>query len=441
MKFFIIFSLCFSCALLAFARDTYLTIYNDNLAVVREIREVQINENRELVFSDVAGLIDPTSVKLSIPGVEVLEQNYEYDLINNEKLLQNRLGQNVEFILEKGDIVSGKLLTASSWGTVIETSNGLRIIQSGIQQVLLSGTTEGMFLKPTLIWLLDKQPKGKVSAELTYITNGVNWKAEYVLVLRNKTPKLDLQGWVDIQNNSGADYPNSTIKLIAGTIHRIQQPPYVGYLDRAQIMMEKTAGSQFEERQMYEYHLYELQRKTTLSDKQNKQISLLTVNQIPYTQEYHYLAVLENKRVQTKILFKNNKESGLNIPLPAGRMRIFQEEASGNREFVGEDAISHTPTNAEIALTVGDAFDIVGETVQLNYKNITNRITETDYRVELRNSKKQDVLIKVIIKGYGEWSIVRSSDDVENISAQEKQIKVNVGANAKKIITYTIRQN
>ncbi|MCX7835319.1 MAG: hypothetical protein N2450_04525 [bacterium] len=422
------------------AYDTFLTIYNQNMAVIREIREVLITDSKELIFSDVPEKIDPTSVKLSIPGVEVLEQNYEYDLVNHEKLLQNRLGQTVDLILEQGEIVSGKLLTPAGWGIVLETGTGIRIIKEGVKQIILQGNTEGMFLKPTLIWRLDKKPKEKVLVELTYITNDINWKAEYILSLNSKGKQFDFQGWVDVQNNSGADYHDANIKLIAGSIHRVYPSPYPAFTDRAELLVGKAPSSQFEQRELYEYHLYELQRKTTLSDRQNKQISLMSVIQVPYTQEYHYSAFQGNKKVQSKIIFKNDKEHKLNLPLPAGRVRIFQEEPNGNREFIGEDVIEHTPTSSEVTLTVGDAFDLVGETVQLEYRNVTNKISETDYKVNLRNSKKEDVVLIVIINGYGDWNIVKSSEEVTDISAQEKRIIVKIASNSKKTITYTIRQ-
>ncbi len=436
-------ALCLPVVAFGADREVHLTIYNQDMAVVREVRNVDVGDGNSLSISDVAASIDPTSVKLSLTNGYVVEQNFEYDLVSQERLLERRLGEQVDVLLQEGGVVSGKLLTSSSWGMVLETPKELRLIESGVRQILLPGNSQGLYIKPTLVWKLDGRAKGKQSVELSYTTNNISWTAEYIAVLAPSGGKLDMQGWVDINNNSGASYPDANLKLIAGDIHRVEQNEraYPTAYGAAKMQaMDMAPSPQFEQRDLFEYHLYELQRPSTVGDRERKQISLLTANEIPYKQKFAYNIQPQNKQVEVTIEFKSDKSSGLEIPLPAGRVRIFQSEASGNREFVGEDRIKHTPVDSDVKLKVGNAFDVTAETVQLKYRQITDRVRETDYKVTLKNSKPSDVTVIATQNSYGEWSIRDATIEPTDKSATEKEFTVKVPARGETVFTYTLRQ-
>ncbi|MDK9700883.1 MAG: hypothetical protein OEM52_12115 [bacterium] len=425
---------------LAFAaeRTVHLTIYNNDLAVVREVREVTIASN-QLSIADVAERMDPTSVKLSIPGATVIEQNYEYDLVNQQRLLERRLGERIDVVLEKGELVSGKLLTPGSWGIVLETEKEMRLLQSGIQQILIPGNSQGMYLRPTLVWQLAGDTKGKKSAELSYTTNGISWSAEYIGVLAAKGEQLDFNGWVDINNQSGATYPDANLKLIAGDINRVQ--PERMYRAKGgmamQTMAMDEAAPQFEERGLFEYHLYELQRPSTVSDRQRKQISLLSAPTVKYEKQLSYQISQGNKKVSVTVKFKNEKASGIEQPLPAGRVRLFQAEVSGNREFVGEDRIDHTGIGNEVKLNVGNAFDVVGETVMEEERRISDRVNEADWKVTLKNSKKEAVTVIASWQSGGE--IREPSITPVKKSAHLHEFTVTIPARGESKLTFTVR--
>ena len=426
---------------LAFAaeRTVHLTIYNNDLAVVREVRAVSI-DGSELSIADVAERMDPTSVKLSIPGATVIEQNYEYDLVNQQRLLERRLGERIDVVLEKGEIVSGKLLTPGSWGIVLETEKEMRLLQGGIQQILIPGNSQGMYLRPTLVWQLAGDTKGKKSAELSYTTNGISWSAEYIGVLSAKGDKLDFNGWVDINNQSGATYPDANLKLIAGDVNRVQPNYYLRAKNELTMIQQQTmdaGAAQFEERGLFEYHLYELQRPSTVSDRQRKQISLLSAPTVTYEKVLNYPISQGNKKVSVTVKFKNDKASGIEQPLPAGRVRLFQAEASGNREFVGEDRIEHTGIGNEVKLNVGNAFDVTGETVMDDERRISDRVNEADWKVTLKNSKSEAVTVVASWQSGGE--IRDPSVTPVKKSAHLHEFTVTIPARGETKVTFTVR--
>ncbi len=439
----ILLGLLLTLPVIAAERSIHLTVYNNDIAVVREVRDVTIDDGNKISISDVAANIDPTSVKLSLSNGYVIEQNFEYDLVSQERLLQRRLGEQVDIVMQEGNVVSGKLLTSSGWGIVLETAKEMRIIQSGIRQILVPGNSEGLYMKPTLIWHIDNRGKSNQSAELSYTTNGISWAAEYIAVLPPSGNKLDLQGWVDINNNSGGSYPNANLKLIAGDVNRVQDMNRM-YKARGGMAMEMAVDAapspQFEQRNLFEYHLYELQRPSSINDRERKQISLLTAANVPYSQEYRYDIQPGNKQVSVKVLFKSDKPSGLEIPMPAGRVRLFQAETSGNREFIGEDRIDHTPINSDVKLTVGNAFDVTAETIQKKYRQISVGVTETDYQVILKNRKASDVTVIATARSGGEWSIRDATIAPVEKSASEQEFTVRIPAMGEKKFSYTLRQ-
>ncbi|PKM92910.1 MAG: hypothetical protein CVU80_00940, partial [Elusimicrobia bacterium HGW-Elusimicrobia-4] len=432
--FFVIFILF---STISFSQEIDLTVYNQNLGLVKDRRDIKIDKGvQKIEFTDVAAQIDPTSVhfkSLSYPNkCSVLEQNFEYDLISREKLLQKYIGKEIELERrlgkdgEKKEIVRGTLLSTSG-GLTIKSGDKILVNPSG--EISLSKLPEGLILKPTLSWVLENEISGEHKIELAYLTNGINWNADYVIVSDKEDKNLDLTGWVTIDNKSGATYKDAKLKLIAGDIHRAT-PVGAG---REDVMYNTKAmrapQPQFEEKSFFEYHLYTLQRRTSVRDNETKQIEFVSGTNVPIRKLYIYDAaaqkfygynqwsradrnygVQSNKKVYVMLDFKNSKENNLGIPLPKGKMRVYKEDSDKSLEFIGEDFIEHTPKDENVRIYLGDAFDIVGERVQTDFKNGDDFADET-FKITIRNHKEEAVEVRVVEKLYrwSNWKIAQKS--------------------------------
>jgi hypothetical protein len=438
-----------------------LTIYNDNFAVVKERRQMNFDEGQNIVrFTDVASQIDPTSVLfecLEFPGqVKLLEQNYEYDLVNTQSLLKKYIDKPVK-IQVKGSgssgasLVSGVLLAADGPSLILQDDDGKMNVISGdsVEHIQLDKKPENLLTRPTLVWLVAAEKKILGLCQVAYTTEGIGWKADYMAVLNDKDDALDMSGWVTITNNSGAAYQDAALKLIAGDVKRItQQPrPQVGY---ERMMMAKAADNAgFEEKAFMEYHLYTLGRKTTLQNNQVKQIELIEPAQnIPVKKIYVYEVSLWDwmnrgrNKVQVKMEFENKKENQLGIALPKGRVRVFKKDpADASLEFVGEDEIDHTPKDEKLSLYIGDAFDIVAEQTMTDARN-GDRFQTFTRKVELRNRKDQPVTVFVDekIPQRRNWKIDNSNIKYEKKDAYTCRFAVEVGANQTTSLEYQMTQ-
>ncbi|MDO8734879.1 MAG: DUF4139 domain-containing protein [Elusimicrobiota bacterium] len=462
MTLFLAIGFCFN---FCFSQEIDLTVYNQNLGLVKDRREIKIDKGvQKIEFTDVAAQIDPTSVhfkSLSYPNkCSVLEQNFEYDLISREKLLQKYIGKEIELERrfgkdgEKKEIIKGTLLSTSG-GLTIKSGDKILVNPSG--EISLSKLPEGLILKPTLSWLLENEVSGEHKIEVDYLTNGINWNADYVIVSDKDDKNLDLTGWVTIDNKSGATYKDAKLKLIAGNIHRASPPGVVGdsvmYAARA-----KSAAPQFEEKAFFEYHLYTLQRRTTVRDNETKQIEFVSGTNVPVKKLYIYdgaaqkfygynqwsradrnYGVQSNKKVYVMLDFKNSKENNLGIPLPKGKMRVYKEDSDKSLEFIGEDFIEHTPKDENVRIYLGDAFDIVGERVQTDFKNGDDFADET-FKITIRNHKEEPVEVRVVEKLYrwSNWKITQKSQDYEKKDARTIEYKLKIPKNGENTVTYTV---
>jgi len=418
--------------------DVSLTVYNQNLALVRELRPFSFQEGlNSLTLSGVAARIDATSVHfkaLSGPIVSLLEQNYDYDLVSRNKLLQKYIGKRITLVdPEDGGKKEVTLLSVAD-GIVVEYEG--RILLNPPGNIELPQLTEGLLLQPTLEWLVDSPKSFSTDGEVSYMTTGMSWNADYVALLANDEKTAELEGWVSLNNSSGATYKDAKLKLIAGEIHRAAPPaPKMEMVGAA--MREADAGA-FEEEAFFEYHLYTLQRRTTIKDNQTKQVSLLTASGIPMTKVYTFDPFWRSDKVEVRVEFKNSEENHVGMPLPAGRVRVFKRDSEQVPQLVGEDNIDHTPKDEMVRLLLGYAFDIKGEKTQTNYTD-RHHGYQASYEVSLRNHKDEAVTIVVPEHfPYANWKVLSASHEWNKVDATTIEFQVTVPADGEVKLTYSV---
>ncbi len=428
------------------AQNLSLTIYNQNLALVREKRILSLKPGISTIsFTNVAGRIDPTSVhfkSLTSPEkLTILEQNYEYDLVNADKIMRKYLGKNIKLVTKKGEVFDGKLLTASGSNIVIQDENSeIKIIRDNtVEHFDFPELPEGLITHPTLIWLIENQGPKNQQTEISYLTHGINWHAEYVAVVGQTEKDLDIGGWVSIENQSGATYTNAKLKLVAGEVHQIK-PETKPFSETRRTLMgiEKTISPQFEEKAFFEYHLYTLQRKTTLKNNQTKQISLFPSAITRTKKLFIYDHYKNDKKIGVYLEFKNSKKDGLGLPLPKGKIRVYKRDTDKALEFIGEDLIDHTPVDENVRIFLGNAFDLVGNRVEKSSKKISYAAREEEYEITLKNHKKEDVKIVVVEHFYGDWKILKHSYPFVKKDARTIEFTIPVPAHGKAILSYTV---
>lgn len=427
-----------------FAQDLSVTVYNQDLGLVKEVRQITVKKGAfTFEASDVAALIDPTSVHLKVDDVAILDQDFEYDLVSRDRLLERYLDQNIEVFTEKGDLFEGTLLSASGSQLILQAKDGrVQVISpDAVRDVRFGELPGGLRTRPTLVWSLIGEKAGKRSAELSYLTRGMTWHAEYVAVTEEKSDKLELSSWVSIENRSGATYEDAKLKLMAGDVRIIPKGvPRDGRRQWAAMADELKAAPGFEEKAFFEYHLYTLQRPTTLKDRQTKQISLFDPATVAAKREYIFEAQKNPNRVQVNLVFENEEKAGLGLPLPAGKVRVYQRDTDGSLEFVGEDRIKHTPKDEEVRLVVGSAFDLAAEREMIETKRVADRVRDEAYRIKLRNHKAESIQITVVEHLWGDWEILESSHPYQKINAYTIEFKVAVEPDKELVITYRVRR-
>jgi len=440
-----------------------LTIYNDNFAVVRESRQMSFEQGLNTVkFTDVASAIDPTTVNfrcLSSPGaVSILEQNYEYDLVNASSLLKRYIDKDVTVALKGSGADTGKELTgillASLGNDLILKSetNDIEIIdRSSIEEISLEELPDDLVTKPTLVWLADVRKKGDQLCQVTYTTGQISWHADYSAVLNADETKIDFTGWVTIDNKSGATYKDSIIKLIAGDVRRITEPEPLRRRGRLALEMQAAAPG-FEEKPFMEYHLYTLGRKSTINNNQVKQIEFIEpALGVPVKKLYiyergrrqiYYGRGQQSDKVRVKFELENTKQNNLGIALPKGKVRVFKKDPADDMlEFVGEDRIDHTARKEKLLLYIGDAFDIVPEYTLLDSKR-GRRMRQETHKIELRNRKDKAVTVFVDEKfsAWVNWTIDESTHKYEKRDARTARFEVRIDADSTATIEYTATQ-
>ncbi|MBI4637487.1 MAG: DUF4139 domain-containing protein [Candidatus Rokubacteria bacterium] len=434
-------------------RDLMVTIYNGNLGLVKDVREGRLGSGTfEVQFADVAAQIDPTSVHLRSltdpAGLKILEQNYEYDLLSSEKLLEKYVGKRVRLYQADGTYHEATLL--STQGPVFEINGQIHLGHHG--RLVLPALPENLVAKPTLVWLLRGTSEGRHRIEASYLTGGITWKADYVMVLNAADDRTDLAGWVTIDNRSGATYGNAALKLVAGDVNRAREPRRDG---RALELAAKAASvaegtRDFASEGFFEYHLYTLDGRTTIKDNQTKQLSLLTADAVPVqkrliyygAQDYYrnsYGVPISNQKVGVYLEIKNRKDHRLGIPLPKGKIRVYKADASGSQQLVGEDWIDHTAKDGQVKIKMGNAFDVVGERTQKEWKQIARNVYEVEWEIALRNAKTADQKVTVIEPVPGDWQVLSSTHPWEKLEAHTLRYELPVPKEGTTKLTYRVR--
>jgi hypothetical protein len=435
--------------------ESYVTVYNQNLALIKEGRELDLAQGyNQVKYQDVPSQINPSSVifeDTKYDDTEVIEQTYEFDLVSQQKLLEKYVDEEIKVFsnVESGvKEYKGKLLSYLD-GIMLDTGGGIVSVKD-IQSIEFSKLPEGLITKPTLVWSVFASTAGKRNVLTTYLTGGLTWKVDYIAYVNADDTFVDLKGWTTINNTSGTSYPNATLKLVAGDVNVVQSRSQNQYYeeDYAMPMMEKSmTGGGFAEESFFEYHLYTLGRKTNLKDKQQKQISLLNAKNVSVKKEFVYEANKSWDKVRVMLGTENSEDKGLGMPLPKGIIRVYKQDSQGHLQFIGEDQIDHTPKDEDIEIFLGNAFDIAVEKSTQessrsgNLLNIGGRCDYQDIEVEIRNHKDEAIEVKVIESYWG--PSVEISDDNYDVEKEDEYtyiFRVPVEADGENTLKYTVRQ-
>jgi hypothetical protein len=441
--------------------DLAVTVYNSNVALVRDVRQLALPSGSfRLKFMDIAATVNPATVhfrSLTDPSkLDVIEQNYEYDLLEPAKLLHKYVGKEVTLIRSTMD--NGTTKHQEIKATLLSDNNG-QVWKIG-NDIVTGGYAEGyrfpevpanLYDRPTLLMSLENSGQRKQQIEASYLANNLSWNADYVLTVARDDKNADLDGWVTVSNNSGTAFHNAKLQLVAGDLNRVQPPavPRTKAVFGAVSSMAKE--QQFEQETFSEYHLYSLGRRTSVEDKETKQISLLQGTNVPVNkvfvvngQSYYYRSVQTpgaplKDPVMVFYKFKNEEKAGLGMPLPAGTVRVYQKDSKGGLLFAGEDRINHTPKDETVTIHIGNAFDVVSEHKQTDFKKIDNHTYEMEYEVTLRNHKDIPITVELNEPIGGSWEMLSSNYKFTKTGAFAAQFEVPVEKDGTAVVKYRVR--
>jgi hypothetical protein len=433
-------------------QDVMVTVYNGNLGLVKDVRDVQLPPGlHEVHYADVASLIDPTSVHLRSltdpAGLRILEQNYEYDLLSTVKLMEKYVGKKVRLYQPDGTYHDATLLSTA--GPIFEINGQIHLGHHG--RLVLPSLPENLVPRPTLVWLLRNQASGRQQVQASYLTGGLNWRADYVMVLNPAETSSDLTGWVTIDNKSGATYTNAALKLVAGDVNRAQDPRTPRALElAAKAQSAADAMRDFRSEGFFEYHLYTLDGRTTIKDNQTKQLTLMAATgvavrkQLIYygAQDYYrtsYGMPMSNQKVGVHLELTNSRDQRLGVPLPKGKVRVYKADASGSQQLIGEDWIDHTPKDEKVTIKMGHAFDVVGERTQKEWRKLASNLYEVEWEITLRNHKKDDQTVTVIEAVPGDWQVLSATHAWEKPQAHTLKFTVPVAKEGASKLVYRVR--
>jgi len=445
-----------------------LTVYNQNFGLVKDVRNVSLGKGiNYLRFEDVAAAIDPTTVNfmsLTAPNsVTVREQNYQYDVMSPETILSKSVGKEITFrqyldgrVNEfRGTLLNSPRVTVVDTdgnaqerhqSLVVKTDNGIVLSPQGEMQV--TKLPSGLVSKPSLLWKLETDKPGEHKTEISYQTKGLSWRADYVAIANEDDTAADLASWVTLDNKSGATYPNSSLKLLAGDVHKVQDN--VAYARDTMAMAESAAPmqKQFSEKSFAEYHLYTLAGTTDVNDNETKQLSLFNASNVPARKLFIYEPTRQPvyyggwapqanpQKVNVKIEVENSEKNNLGMALPKGKVRVYKRDHDGSLQFVGEDMLDHTPRDEKIRLYIGDAFDVVGERKQMSHEQVSDRVHRETIEISLRNHKDKKVTITAVEHPNGDWKIRQSSHKYVKKDAHTMEFEIEVPARGEVKVNY-----
>lgn len=441
--------------------DLAVTVYNSDIALVRDVRRLQLPRGTfDLQFQDIAATVNPATVhfrSLSEPSrISVLEQNYEYDLLEPDKLLRKYVGRDVTLVRRRQDggitrdeEVVARLISYNN--APVWQINGEIVTGISADQVRFPELPANLHVHPTLIWSLDNTGGTAHRVEASYLATKLAWNADYVLTVARDDKTADLDGWVTVTNGSGTTFKNASLQLVAGDLNRVRRE--VGMMmDRIAAQSgERAAAPPMTQESFSDYHLYTVGRKTTINNSETKQISMLTGTAFPVQKRYvvdgqafyyrnaqHPGAPIKDL-VQVLYQLKNDEQGGLGMPMPAGTVRVYQADSRGGLQFVGEDRIDHTPKNETVNLKIGNAFDVVAERKQTDFQKIATNVYELEYDITLRNHKTTAINVEVNEPIGGTWRILRSTHTYTKTDAWAAQFAIPVPADGATTLTYRVR--
>jgi hypothetical protein len=439
-----------------------VTIYNTDLALVRDQREVKLGKgDLDLAFQEVAAQIRPeTALLRNLTDPKefwVNEQNFDYDLLSPQKLLEKYIGSKVTVVTAPAAGVPERReeaeVLATNGGVVLKFPDRIETTVPG--RIVYPGVPGNLRARPTLVLSLHSGAARAQKLELTYLTSGLGWQADYVANLAPDEKTLDLGGWVTLTNQSGIDYPAATLQLVAGDVHRAPVRRMAKAGSGASLGMMAARAPQMQEESLFEYHLYTLDRPTTLKENQTKQVALLSGKGVAVRKEFvlkgergYYQErsddLGEKLKVGVYLEFDNRAESGLGMPLPKGVVRVYQRDSAGRPQFVGEDTVDHTPKNEQVRLKLGDAFDLTARRKQTDFKSLGKQgqyknVFETAYQVDLKNAKQEAVTVSLLEPIPGDWEMVQQSHPCTKETSGLAKFQVPVPAQGEATVTYRVR--
>jgi hypothetical protein len=443
-------------------RSVNITIYNSNVGLVRETRMLQLPVGRTaLRFADVAAQIRPETVHLSsltaADSLNILEQNYQYDLLNPAKLMDKYVGREVTLVLRRYEN-STEILTpvqavllSNNNGQVWRIGGQIVINPSNIVETRFPDLPQNLVATPTLVWDVENRASAAQTVEASYLTAGMNWQADYVLVTNASDTLGDLQGWVTLANTSGVGFDNARLQLVAGNLNRVAEDEQLRRAGIREDMAASKSAPQFQEQAFFEYHLYTLQRPASIREQETKQVSLLEAAGFKVAKEFvldglpQYFRGYNNpgqaipQKVGVFMQFRNSAANKLGMPLPAGTIRLYKKDEQGGQQFIGEDRLDHTPKDEDVRVKVGDAFDIVAERKQTDYKVISSYIYEYAYEITIRNHKDAPVTVIVNEPIDSDWRMLSSNFPAEKTEAFAARFRVPVAKDGETKLVYRVR--
>jgi hypothetical protein len=443
-------------------QEVAVTIYNSDLALVKDQRKVKLKiGNNSLAMRDVSAQIRPETALLrniNAPGsFTLLEQNFDFDLLTPQKMLEKYVGKTVNIV--KTNPTTG--VETSETAQVLSANDGVVLkignrIETGLPgRITFNQVPENLRDHPTLVMQLNNKVTAEQDVELSYLTSGLGWKADYVAELNSADDKLDLSGWVTLTNTSGATYKNAKLQLVAGDVNRVQEQIHpVAKTMRLEAMADVAATPMVEE-SLLEYHLYTLDRPTTIAENQTKQVALLSASGVTAHKElvlrgadYYYQSSYgdlgQKMKVGVFVDFDNKEANKLGLPLPKGTIRVYKKDSQGNAQFVGEDHIDHTPKNENVRLKLGEAFDVTADKKQTDFKKLPNpargnSLFESAYEITLKNAKKEKVTVTVIEPIPADWKMIKESNPSTKATSNTAVWKIEVPAEGKVTLDYRVQ--
>ena len=441
-------------------RELALTIYNDDLALVKDQRQVNLpTDISRLAWRDVSARIRPETALLrnvnDVGGLHLLEQTFDFDVLTPQKLLEKSVGNTVTVI--KTNPVTGAEMRETA--TVLAANAGVVLkfadrVETGVPgRLAFAGVPDNLRDRPTLVMTVANAKSGVANLELSYLTGGLSWRADYVAELSADETKMDINGWVTLINQSGVSYPNVRLQFVAGDVNRVRDDLGPQMTMRGMAVLAKAADVPMAQENLFEYHLYSLGHTTTLADQQTKQVAVLSAPQIAVKKslelhgvDYYYqggYADLGRKLKAGVYITFDNKGAGLGMPLPKGVMRLYKKDSAGNAQFLGEDALDHTAKNDSVHLKLGDAFDVYADKTQTDFKKTNsehnNYIYESAYRIILHNTKSEAITVKVYEPIPGDWQMVSESVIHSKPKASTALWLVSIPAESSTELTYRVR--